>query len=191
MATNYSLAQARAEINKGNKEAILDFGRRFPLATVLLSKIGKNEAVDELLNALPEHVTIRKIESVLKDGVNISDVDDEDEAVPVEEVEEEKKPAKKEAKKEPVKKEAKKEDKKPAKKAAKNDPIPEPIEEDDEEEEGTDYSEMNAVDLFKLCKKRGIKAEPKKKAAEYIKLLQAADNASDDSEEEEEDDWDI
>ena len=46
---------------------------------------------------------------------------------------------------------------------------------------------MTAVELFKLCKKRGISAQPKKKAAEYIELLKAADEPAEDEDEEE--DW--
>lgn len=46
------------------------------------------------------------------------------------------------------------------------------------------YEGMTAVDLFKECKKKGIKAEPKKPAKYYIELLTAPIE-----EENEEDDW--
>lgn len=61
--------------------------------------------------------------------------------------------------------------------------------EDDTEDEETDpYAGKNAMQLFKMCKERGIKAQPKKKTADYIKLLKAAD-ASGAEADGEEDGW--
>ena len=155
MATNWTMSQATKAILAGNKEAIVDIGRRFPLTANAIAAMGNNEGALAIINALPDHITARKIESVLKDGVQESEEEAEEEVV-------KEKPAKKE-----------KAANKPAKKA--------------EETEEVDYSEMNAMELFKLCKKRGIKAEPKKKAAEYIKLLKAADAKLEGNDEEEED----
>lgn len=67
------------------------------------------------------------------------------------------------------------------------------VEEDKEEvEEETETSEnpyegKTAVDLFKECKKRGLKAAPKKTAKYYADLLLKDDQEN--SEEAEEDDW--
>ena len=155
MATNWTMSQATKAILAGNKEAIVDIGRRFPLTANAIAAMGNNEGALTIISALPDYITARKIESVLKDGVQESEEEVEEEVV-------EEKPVKKE-----------KAAKKPAKKV--------------EETEEVDYSEMNAMGLFKLCKKRGIKAEPKKKAAEYIKLLKAADAKLEGNEEEE--DW--
>lgn len=57
----------------------------------------------------------------------------------------------------------------------------------EEETEGTKYDDMSAMDLFKECKKRGIKAAPKKPAKFYIDLLVKADEVEADSDDE---DWD-
>ena len=46
---------------------------------------------------------------------------------------------------------------------------------DDAEDDVQDYSGMSAVELYKLCKERKIKAEPKKPAKFYIGLLEKAD----------------
>lgn len=72
-------------------------------------------------------------------------------------------------------------------------------EEVDEEDEATEaestesnpYEGKSAMDLFKECKKRGIKAAPKKPAKYYIELLVKADaEAATESESESEDeDW--
>ena len=53
--------------------------------------------------------------------------------------------------------------------------------ESDEEDGGNPYEGKSAMELFKECKKRGIKCEPKKKAAYYVDLLCKDDEAADDS----------
>lgn len=63
---------------------------------------------------------------------------------------------------------------------------------DDEEEDNVrDYSDMNAVELFKLCKERGIDALKRKPEKYYIRLLEEDDSAHDDWDEdgEDEDEW--
>lgn len=64
--------------------------------------------------------------------------------------------------------------------------------EDDADEDGEDesnpYEGKNAMELYKLCKKRGIKCEAKKKAAYYADLL-TKDDAKSDEGESEDDGW--
>lgn len=153
MAKNWNMAEATKVIIDGtNDAAIQDLGRRFPLTTVKLAKIGaKAPEITELMAAFPDHMTVRKIESALKDGVEDVEEDKEVEEKPVK--------AKKAA---------------PAKKAAKAEP---------EEDEG-EYAGMSAMDLYKECKNRGIKAAAKKPAKYYVELLEKDDASSDD------DDWD-
>lgn len=62
----------------------------------------------------------------------------------------------------------------------------------DEEDAGDtgSYDEMSVVELYKECKKRGIKAEQKKPAKYYIGLLEKDDAKSAEPEEDEsDDDW--
>ena len=63
--------------------------------------------------------------------------------------------------------------------------------EDEAEEETGKYDGKKAPELYALCKKRGIKAEPKKTAKYYIDLLEKADAAEAEAEAEDEadDDW--
>lgn len=65
---------------------------------------------------------------------------------------------------------------------------------DDEVEDEGDveakYGGKSAKELFELCKKRGIKAAPKKKADVYIELLKKADAAEAEADADEDDDWD-
>lgn len=58
--------------------------------------------------------------------------------------------------------------------------------EDDGKEDEDKYAGKTAKELFELCKKRGIKAAPKKKAEFYVDLLKKADDAEGD---EDDDDW--
>lgn len=183
MAKTWSVSEAVKAINAGDKEAIADIGKRFPQFAVAAAKVGDNEGAMTILGALPEHVTARKVEAILKDGVD-EDTDaettDDDE-----EVEEEKpKRGRKSATSDDDKK-AKAKARREARKA-KAKAETEDDEEEESEETEVDYSSMNAIDLYKLCKKRKLDVEPKKKAAYYIDALKADDS---DVEESEEDDW--
>ena len=60
--------------------------------------------------------------------------------------------------------------------------------EDDDAAEANDYSKMTAPELFKWCKKRGIKAEMKKPAKYYIALLKKDDDKAKDNSDD--DEWD-
>lgn len=64
MAKNWKVGEAVRAIMAGNKEDILDIGRRFPLFLNLASQT--NEAGAKILDCVPDYVTARKIESVLK-----------------------------------------------------------------------------------------------------------------------------
>lgn len=163
MATNWTLSQALAKITEGtDKAAIQDIGRRFPLTAVALAEIGQNAGAAKIIGALPSHITARKIESVLKDGVeqdsdaDVEDTEDEEEA-------------------------PKKEVKKPAKKAAKA----------KTEEDAEDDEEDDPVALYKKCKKAGLKVAPKKTAKYYKDQLAKAaateEDTDDDWDDEEED----
>lgn len=57
----------------------------------------------------------------------------------------------------------------------KSDATGEADDEDDAEESGDEYEGKSAVELYKLCKQRKIKAEQKKPAKYYIGLLKKAD----------------
>ena len=153
MATNWTLSQALAKITEGtDKAAIQDIGRRFPLTAVALAEIGQNEGAAKIIGAVPSHITARKIESVLKDGV------EQDSDVDVEDAEDEEEAPKKEAKK-PVKKTAK----------AKT------------EEDADDDEEDDPVALYKKCKKAGLKGAPKKTAKYYKDQLAKAAAAEEDA----------
>lgn len=161
MAKNWKVGEAVKAIKAGNKEDILDIGRRFPLFANLAAQV--NEAGIALLECVPEYCSARKIESVLKDGVQESSEDEGAE----EEVEEKEEPKAKSAKKATEKKAA-------PKKAAKV-----------EEEEDDSLESKSAKELFEMCKEAGLKVKPKQDKSVYIEALNAANETAD-----EEDDWD-
>lgn len=169
MAVNYSIGQAFDVIAKGEDvEAIADIARRFPMVAIHCAKLtGVADVAGPLLGAIPAYVSARKVEKAFKVGAS-EDVEDaeETEAEPEEETE---KPA-------------------PKKRARKAKAEPEP---DPAESEGGKYDGMNAMELFKECKKRGIKAQPKKTAKFYKDLLEKNDAEGASNGEDEDDDWDI
>lgn len=92
---------------------------------------------------------------------------------------------------------AKKEKTKPAKKSAPKkeaEPEEDDWDEEEEDEEKDPYVGKTAMELYKECKKRGIKAKPKMKADDYAKLLKEDDEAEepeDEDIEDDEDEWEI
>lgn len=152
MAKNWKVGEAVRAIQAGNKEDIMDIGRRFPLFANLAAQV--NEAGVAMLDCVPEYCTARKIESVLKGDVQESG-DGEDEA------------AEEEA---PAKKPEKEEKKAPVKKAAAK-----------KEESGDDLESKSAKELFDMCKDAGLKVKPKQDKSVYIEALKAANKDADDN----------
>lgn len=95
--------------------------------------------------------------------------------------------------------ESKKETKKAKATSKKQAKKEEPVEDEDDdwdtedEEEKDPYEGKTAMELFKMCKERGIKAKTKMRADAYVKLLKAADAESEaeEAEDDEDDDWEI
>ena len=134
MAKNWKVAEAVNAIRNGDKDAIADIGRRFPLFAVNAATV--NDGAMGLIEAIPEFITVRKMESVLKKGVDDSEVESEEDEI--DEEEEEVKP-KKEKKEEKV-------GKKKAKKA----------EEEEEEEEEVKPKKKKAKKAEKSSKKKKV-----------------------------------
>lgn len=148
MAKNWNVREFAEALSAGGdtkRDAIFDAGRRFPLTANLVSTIMATNGADgfkEFLVACPDWMTMRKIESVLKDGVNAPAEDETPEAVEEEAPKPEKKPRGRKAKKEVVEEEtaeeekpAKKEKKAKAPKKAKKEKVEEPEEAEEEEDE--------------------------------------------------------
>lgn len=61
----------------------------------------------------------------------------------------------------------------------------------DDDTEDDPYAGKNAIQLYSLCKKRGMKVKPKQKAAVYLEALKKADaaEAEDADDQDQDDDW--
>lgn len=200
-AKNWTLKEAVKVIVDGtNTEAMQELGKRFPLTSLAIAKMGNNEGVNTLFGAMPDHMTMLKMERSLKEGVEESDEDQDEEVEDVETEGAGEEDLSSMSAKELMKLCDKRGIKVPhygknkqfyldALAGGSTTPTEAEEEEADEAEEkaeGPAYEEMTAMELYKLCKKRGIKAEPKQKANAYIKLLKAADTSDAEAEEE---DW--
>lgn len=202
------------------KDEIVDIGRRFPLLAVSLTSViaqAKDNFLD-FINYMPDHITANKINSAMKADVDEAEVEDDSEEVEAETPKKAEKPAKKAEKKvdkeasgdydsisgtklyEMIKEAGKIKDLKTKGFGTKKADLVAYLNEnpldgadDDAEEEAEDagkYDDMNAMELFKECKKRGIKAAPKKPAKFYIDLLTKDDASKADESDAEDEDWD-
>lgn len=204
MAKNYTLAEAAKIIAEGKDlAAIAELGKRFSLLTVSLASITAlaGDNFTSFVSKFPENITANKVNGWLKNAANVSEDEDDEEDTDAasDDAEEDEDEGEKDldsmttkelkalARKMKVFKNAKsskKEDLIAAIQAA-NGSADE--DEEDEEESTNPYEGKSAMELFKECKERGIKAAPKKPAKFYIDLLLKADADSTDSDEE---DWD-
>lgn len=204
---NYTLKEAVEIIAEGSDlEAIADLGKRFPVLSIKIARLTAKaeKEIVEFMQYMPEYLTIKKVNNAVK-TVNDSKAETEDtteaENKPVEEetAKEVEEPEENENK--PV--EPKKRGRKPKAKV-KAVPVEEPkAEAEDEadeepieaEETANNYEGKKAVDLFKLCKSRGLKVTTKKSAKYYIDVLKKDDEAKARAEakkaEADEDEWDI
>lgn len=179
MAQSYTLGEAAKILAEGTDfEAVGDLHRRFPIFThkLMNAMSGDKDAVVEFVSYIPEYVNPRKVEKVITaEPVEQPEEDTETEVESEQQVEEEK-PAPKKRRTSKAKEEAK------------------PEAEVEEEQQDGKYAGKNAMELFKECKKRGIKAAPKKPVKYYIELLENDDatvEADTADSNDDDDDWDI
>lgn len=174
MAKNYTPKELFNVIVDGTDiEALTDIGRRYPLLTVKLAKLAPVAGdVAEILSALPDYLSARKLEKTIRGGAPEATDEAEAEADTEDEAVEEEKPA------------PKKRGRKPKAAIVEEEDAPEA------EAEGGKYDGIPAPKLFQECKKRGIKAAPKKPAEFYVKLLEE-DDASASTEDDGNEDWEI
>lgn len=222
MAKNYTFNEAVKIIAKGTDlEAITDIGRRYPVlahkVAVVTTKAGE-EFVD-LMGYMPDYLTANKVNTAIKAGIAESgsneDAEDTEAEATTEDAGEDATEATVQwdesmnakqlwdilgkAGKRKLAKSTKKADLIEACKQAFGAGATEDDEAETEEAEteANPYDGKSAMELFKECKARKIKAAPKKPAKFYADLLikdDAAKAKADkkaEAESEEDDDWDI
>ena len=222
MAKNYAFNEAVKIIAKGTDlEAITDIGRRYPVLAhkiaVVTAKAGE-EFID-LMNYMPDYLTANKVNVAIKAGIaesgsGESAEDTETEATTeatTEDVSEDAAEATAQwdesmsakqlwdilgkAGKRKLAKSTKKADLVEACKqafGAATEAEAEDAEAEDDATEANPYEGKSAMELFKECKARKIKAAPKKPAKFYADLLikdDAAKAEATEAESEEDDDW--
>ena len=218
MAKNYTFNEAVKIIAKGTDlEAITDIGRRYPVLAhkiaVVTAKAGE-EFVD-LMGYMPDYLTANKVNTAIKAGITESDSDEDAEDTEAEATTEdagedateataqwdESMSAKQlwdilgKAGKRKLAKSTKKADLVEACKqafGAATEAEAEDAEAEDDATEANPYEGKSAMELFKECKARKIKAAPKKPAKFYADLLikdDAAKAEATEAESEEDDDW--
>lgn len=213
MAKNWTMAEAANVIatNGINNEDLMDFGRRFPVTTNLITAAlaGDKEAIKIVFGAIPAYVTMGKMEKNFKEATD-SDVEDADvEDTDAEDSDDEETEATETGEKDfsamnnkQLKAELRKAGFKSADIKGKNKAAmlamlngAAPVAEADDEEEDTeeeaeetavDYSKMSARELYKICKSKGIDVEQKKPAKYYIDAINAAEG---EDEEDGADEW--
>jgi hypothetical protein len=167
MAKSYSVAEA-VKVLAENKdhEAVMDITRRYPMVAVRAARIIGQAGNDfvEFMSFMPEYLSANKVNGSIKKSL-FGDKDPETES---------------EADDDSAEDEMPKPEKKSGRGRKKKEEVEEEAEgtedtEDEEEESTSKYDGKSAMDLFKECKKRGIKAEPKKPSKFYIGLLEKDD----------------
>lgn len=215
MAKNYTFAEVVGIVNEGkDMESIADIGRRYP---VLLHKVTAvatlaGAAFVDLMSFMPDHLTANKVNTAIKNAGTSADADEDeaDEAVEVEAEAEATKSTDTETDYESMSgkelwdlcgklgirknaKSSKKTDLLEVLKAyhANKGDEAEEVEDADEPDtaEENPYEGKSAMELFKECKKRGIKAAPKKTAKFYADLLIKDDAKAAEADSDESEDW--
>lgn len=182
---NWTVKEA-AKVIRENKdaEAVKEIVKHFPLFAVIVA--GKD--FDGLTDAMPEHMTVRKIENELNNGSTGDVEDDEDQAEDDTAAEDLENMSTKQL----IALCGKRGIKVP--KYGKNkqfylDALNGAVDEDeDTDAEETEEEEEDPVALYKKCKKAGLKVAPKKSAKYYKDQLAKAAAEEDDTDDE--DDWD-
>lgn len=183
MAKTWSLSEAVTAILSGDKDSIRDLAGRYPVTSVTIAKMGgDNDAALTLLTALPDYISMRKMEGLLK-GEEIT-IEPEEEPEEEETTEEKKEKRNARDRKNYRKVKDKQEQKE-------EEPEEEPEEEaaEDQEIKVPDYSNTKVTELYKMCQERGIKVKPRQDRTVYIELLKKADEEAAKKVEEEADDW--
>lgn len=210
MAKNYTFSEAVNIIAEGKDlESITDIGRRYPvLATkvaVVAAKAG--EAFTDLMSFMPDYLTANKVNTAIKNSITSAtqdeDAGDEDEKETIEDAGEDAEATVQWDESMSAKQLWDLLGKAGKRKAAKSTKKADLIEacrkvfgdagedvEDIDDEATNPYEGKTAMELFKECKARKIKAAPKKPAKFYADLLLKDDEAKAEAvEEEADDDW--
>lgn len=185
MAKNYTITEVVNIVSEGKDyESIADIGKRFPVLLKLVATVSAiaGDSFKEFMTYIPDAVTANKVNTAIKANIPDAGEQDAQEEVQEEVEQQEKKPE------EPPKKRGRGRKPKKVEEPEKVEEVEEKEAEKEEAEENK-YAGKKAMELYSLCKKRGIKCEPRKPAKYYVELLNKADAEAEEVEAEEDDDW--
>lgn len=149
----YTIKEGYDALKGNDQEVVKDILAKYPQTCLCLVQLINAPGFERFLEGLPAYVTLRKMEDRYRG--KFSDTDKEDAAE-----EEEQEEAVSEAEEETAEEQEEE--------FGMNPP-------EDEENPKVDYSTLSAIELYKLCKSRGINTAPRQKTAVYIKLLEKLD----------------
>ena len=177
MAKNYTITEVVNIVSDGKDfESIADIGKRFPVLLKLVATVSAKagDSFKEFMAYIPDAVTANKVNTAIK--ANIPDAGEQDVQEEVEQ--QDKKPE------EPPKKRGRGRKPKNAEEPKKVEEKVEEVEEKEADKEEADdkYAGKKAMELYSICKKRGIKCEPRKPAKYYVELLNKADAEAEEAE---------
>ena len=185
-------------INSDDKASIADIAGKYPLPFAIITKACAlaPDAMADVAALVDDSTTGTKMNAKAKASVSDSKPVSEPDAVEDDEEDETPAEAPKKRRGRPRKAAATdtEEVEKPApKRRGRPKKVVEPEPTDDAEEENDNpYAGKKAMELYKMCKERGIDVQPRQKAQVYADLLIADDaDGADDSEFDDEDEWDI
>lgn len=209
MATNYTIKEAVKIVAEGKDlEKLADIGKRFPILAHKIAVVAAKAGEDfiGLMNFMPDYLTANKVNTAIKaviSGTSTESDEDTNDETSEETTESNGTDYESMSGKElwalvgklGIRKSAKSNKKTDliealkAYDAGKIEGADEDVDDDEDVDESTgSYEGKSAMELFKECKKRGLKAAPKKPAKFYIELLEA-DDVKANEEVEEADDW--
>ena len=221
MAKNYTIKEAVEIIVEGKDlESIADLGRRYPVLTAKIAAIGAiaGNKFTDFMGYMPDYLTANKVNTAIKADIAESgsdeDAEDNEAEVTTEDAGEDTTEATVQwdksmsakqlwgilgkAGKRKLAKSTKKADLVEACKQAfgtATEAEAENAETEDDAAEANPYEGKSAMELFKECKARKIKAAPKKPAKFYADMLLKDDaakaEATETESEDDDDDWDI
>lgn len=172
MAKKWTLKEVAETIWEGtDTDAVIEACKRFPMTCIAIAR-SRKEDVEKFLNGIPDYVTPlgfeRQLKGVSSDGPE-AEAEEEEAMNPPEETEVP-------AEEDPKERKRRVDRERQQRKRAKDKDIKESEETAGEEQpESGKYDEIGAVELFKMCKARGLAVQPKKPQRFYIDLLEADD----------------
>ena len=175
MAKNWNVKEAIEVMQGDNHEDIIDVTRRFSKFSILLKGAlsGNTKDIVELLQGIPDHISVRQINSRIWEDQEVK------KGLKEEEEEKPKKQTKSKAKSKPKAKPKKEKEE-------------ESFDDDEGFEVDIDFSKMTTAQLKAECKSRELSIKKGMKKSDVINMLEKYESENNDENDDDDDDeWDL